>query len=93
MAFAFIATPLSIASAARARGRSRVEAYAQALSGARPGLILFVQTFGDLANFNPHVLVLAADRAFRPDGPFIPLPPVPEALVLMSIPPIGKLEA
>ncbi|MDH3318062.1 MAG: hypothetical protein OEO84_00025 [Betaproteobacteria bacterium] len=32
-----------------------------AASGARPGLILFEQTFGDLANFNPYVHVLAAD--------------------------------
>ncbi len=30
------------------------EAYAEALPGARPGLILLVQTFGDLVNFNPH---------------------------------------
>ncbi len=49
--------------------------------GARPGLILFVQTFGDLANFNPHVHVLAADGAFLPDGTFVPLPGVPEGLL------------
>ena len=40
-----------------------------------------VQTFGDLANFNPHVQVLAADGAFLADGTFIPLRPVPEALL------------
>ncbi len=34
-----------------------------------------------LANFNPHVHVLATDGAFRPDGSFIALPPVPEALL------------
>jgi hypothetical protein len=49
--------------------------------GARPGLILFVQTFGDLANFNPHVLVLAADGAFCSDGAFVFLPPIPEGLL------------
>ncbi len=38
-----------------------------------------LQTFGDLANFNPHVHVLAADGAFLPDGTFVRLPPVPDA--------------
>ncbi|MGH8702459.1 MAG: hypothetical protein ACREVR_14995, partial [Burkholderiales bacterium] len=32
-------------------------------------------------NFNPHVHVLAADRAFLPDGTFVALPPVPEELL------------
>jgi len=41
-----------------------------------------IQTFGDLANFNPHVHVLAADGAFLPDGTFVPLPPVPEERLL-----------
>jgi hypothetical protein len=44
--------------------------------------ILFVQTFGDLANFNPHVHILAADGAFRPGGTFVPLPAVPEGLLV-----------
>jgi hypothetical protein len=65
----------------RIAARLLVEAYAEALPGARPGLILFVQTFGALANFNPHVHVLGADGAFLPDGTFVPLPPVPEKLV------------
>ena len=43
----------------RIAARLLTEAYAQAAPGARPGLILFVQTFGNLANFNPHVHVLA----------------------------------
>jgi hypothetical protein len=58
-----------------------VDAYAEAAPGARPGLILFVQTFGDLANFNPHVHVLATDGAFLPEGTFVPLPAVPEGLL------------
>ena len=66
----------------RIAGRLLVKAYAGALPAARPALILFVQTFGDLANFNPHVHVLAADGAFLPDGTFVPLPPVPEALLI-----------
>ena len=41
---------------------------------------VFVQTFGDLANFNSHVHVLAADGVFAPDGTFVPLPVVPEWL-------------
>ncbi len=65
----------------RIAARLLVDAYAEATPGARPGLILFVQTFGDLANFNPHVHVLAADGAFLPDGTFVPLPAVPEALL------------
>ena len=34
-------------------------AYAEAKPDGRPGLVLFVQTFGDLVNFNPHIHVLA----------------------------------
>jgi len=66
----------------RIAARLLVEAYAEAAPGARPELILFVQTFGDLANFNPHVHVLAADGAFRPDGTFVLLPAVPEGLLV-----------
>ena len=55
--------------------------YASARPGARPGLILFVQTFGDLVNFNPHIHVLAADGAFDADGAFTVLPPVPRKLL------------
>ena len=50
------------------RAASPSEAYAEAAPGARQGLILFVRTFGDLANFNPHVHVLAADGASCPMG-------------------------
>ena len=47
----------------RVAARLLIEAYARDALGARPGLILFVQTFGDLAKFNPHVHVLTADGA------------------------------
>jgi len=40
-----------------------------------------VQTFGDLANFNTQVHVLAADGAFLPDATFILLPAVPERVL------------
>ena len=65
----------------RIAARLLIDAYAEAAPGARPGLILFVQTFGDLANFNPHMHVLAADGVFGADGTFIAVSPVPEALL------------
>jgi hypothetical protein len=52
-------------------------AYAQVLPEGRPALIVFVQTFGDLVNFNPHLHVLAADGVFLADGRFVALPRVP----------------
>ena len=55
--------------------------YASAKPGARPDLILFVQTFGDLVNFNPHIHVLAADGAFDADGGFSVLPPIPRKVL------------
>jgi hypothetical protein len=61
--------------------RALTQAYGAALPRARPGFILFVQTFGDLVNFNPHVHALVADGVFEASGRFIPLPPIPEALL------------
>ena len=57
----------------RIAARLLTDAYTAAAPGARPGLILFVQTFGDLANFNPHLHVLAADGVFGADGTFTAL--------------------
>jgi len=65
----------------RMAARLLADAYAEALPGAKPGLILFVQTFGDLVNFNPHLHVLAADGAFLADGRFVTLPAVPQAFL------------
>jgi len=61
--------------------RALTQSYGAALPRARPGFILFVQTFGDLANFNPHVHALVADGVFDVSERFIPLPPIPEALL------------
>ena len=61
--------------------RSLTEAYRAAHPRAQPGFILFVQTFGDLVNFNPHVHALVADGVFETSGRFVPLPPVPEPLL------------
>ena len=65
----------------RIAARLLSDAYTAAAPDARPGLILFVQTFGDLANFNPHLHVLAADGVFGANGTFIAVAPVPEALL------------
>ena len=60
-------------------------AYTEVLPAGRPALIVFVQTFGDLVNFNPHLHVLAADGAFLPGGRFIALPRVPASLLAESL--------
>jgi len=57
------------------------EAYSGAGVEGRPGLILFVQTFGDLVTFNPHIHVLAADGVFGADGTFTLLPAIPAKLL------------
>ncbi len=44
--------------------------YREASPEADPGFILFVQTFGDLVNFHPHVHVLAVDGVFLETGIF-----------------------
>ena len=61
--------------------RSLIEAYTDAGVPGRPGLILFVQTFGDLLTFNPHIHVLAADGVFCSDGVFVMLPAIPAKLL------------
>jgi hypothetical protein len=58
--------------------RALTQAYGAAVPRARPGFILFVQTVGNLVNFNPHVHALVADGFFEASGRFIPLPPIPE---------------
>jgi hypothetical protein len=45
------------------------------------GLILFVQTFGDLVTFNPHIYVLAADNLFCTNCVFVALPAIPLKLL------------
>ena len=41
-----------------------------------------MQTFGHLANFNPHLHVLVADGVFGANGSSTACPPVPEALLV-----------
>ena len=45
----------------------------------QPAFVLYVQTFGDLLTFNPHIHALVADGVFLPTGTFRVLPPLPEA--------------
>jgi len=61
--------------------RLLIQAYTGAGVEGRPGLILFVQTFGDLVTFHPHIHVLAADGVFRTDGVFVALPAIPAKLL------------
>ena len=61
--------------------RLLIGAYSGAGVEGRPGLILFVQAFGDLLTFNPHIHVLAADGVFRADGAFVVLPTIPVKLL------------
>ncbi len=42
----------------------------------QPAFILYVQTFGDLVTFNPHIHALVADGVFLPSGTFRVLPPL-----------------
>lgn len=44
----------------------------------QPAFVLYVQTFGDLVTFNPHIHALVADGVFLPSGAFRVLPPLPE---------------
>lgn len=48
-------------------------------SRGQPAFVLYVQTFGDLVTFNPHIHALVADGIFLPTGTFRVLPPLPEA--------------
>ena len=62
---------------------SRVEKYGCRHGAGAPRLLRVARPMRepDLANFNPHVHVLATDRAFLPDATFVPLPAVPEGLL------------
>ena len=58
------------------------EAYKEAAPWGKPGFILFVQTFGDLVTFHPHIHALVADGVFSRSGAFRVLPPIPPALLV-----------
>ncbi len=50
----------------------------------QPGVTLFVQTFGDLVNFHPHIHVLAADGVFTPKGTFRVFRPLPKVALMQT---------
>ena len=56
--------------------------YKEILTDSTPGFITFVQTFGDLVTFNPHIHVLCADGVFKTNGVFRVLPPPPIELLV-----------
>jgi hypothetical protein len=58
-------------------GHLLTEAYREADPDGQPGFILFVQTFGDLVTFHPHIHALVTDGVFHPNGVFRALPPSP----------------
>jgi hypothetical protein len=62
-------------------GRLLSEAYREADLDGQPGFILFVQTFGDLVTFHPHIHALVTDGVFHPNGVFRVLPPIPADLL------------
>ncbi len=53
-------------------------------SEGRPGFILFVQTFGDLVNFIPHIHALVTDGVFKNNGVFRVMPP-PGFSILLAL--------
>ena len=41
-----------------------------------PGVVIAIQTFGDLANYHPHLHALATEGCFNRDGIFYPVPKI-----------------
>jgi hypothetical protein len=51
----------------------------------QPAFILYVQTFGDLVTFNPHIHALVAEGVFLPSGTFRVLRPVSEQTLCQAL--------
>ena len=51
----------------------------------QPAFVLYVQTFGDLVTFNPHIHALVADGVFLSSGTFRVLPPLPETALCAAL--------
>jgi hypothetical protein len=62
-------------------GHLLTEAYREADPDGQPDFILFVQTFGDLVTFHPHIHALVTDGVFYPNRVFRVLPPIPAELL------------
>jgi len=63
-------------------GKLLTQNFREVLPDGAPGFITFVQTFGDLVTFNPHIYVLAADGVFKTNGVLRVLPPPPTELLV-----------
>ena len=50
-------------------------------SGAVPGFVASIQTFGSCTNFHPHVHAVATEGVFPRDGVFLPLPWPPSGVL------------
>ncbi len=61
----------------RRTGQLLTECFRAVAPDGRPAFILFVQTFGTLVTFQPHIHALVADGVFQPNGVFRVLPPIP----------------
>jgi hypothetical protein len=44
--------------------------------GVVPGIIIAIQTYGDLVNFHPHLHALVTDGVFTPTGWFVAFPTI-----------------
>ena len=64
--------------AAAETARELLAAAAMEEKGFRPGLVVVVQTFGDRANFHPHVHALVTRGGWAEAGQWIPVPYVDE---------------
>ncbi len=53
------------------------ECFNAAVPDDKPAFILFIQTFGDLVTFQPHLHAFVADGIFQENGVFRVLPPIP----------------
>ncbi|MCP4589457.1 MAG: transposase, partial [bacterium] len=71
---------------ARAAWLATVEVYQQVLGrrDVKPGMIVGIQTFGQLIHFHPHIHAIATDGAFAPDGTFLCLPNIDKKRLLTA---------
>jgi hypothetical protein len=46
-----------------------------------PGVVMSIQTFGDLVNFHPHLHAIVTEGCFDKQGDFLPIPRVPAHVI------------
>ena len=67
-----------LSQAAAETAKELLAAAAMEEKGFRPGLVAVVQTFGDRANFHPHVHALVTRGGWTASGEWVPVPYVDE---------------